>query len=486
MIFYVGVLGLCAGIVIASFTSFSYSFAIAFFILALLSFAFFVRAPRRAYAAAAIFFLITSLGGLRMESAKLELGELSQYIGEQVVLEGVVDAIPDMRDTNQRFPLVLENGEKVSVSTDLYKTIRYGDLLRVSGMLKHPEPFETNTGRIFDYASYLAKDGIGYTMNFAQIDIVDRDKGSPVIATLFSLNGLFQRALGTVLSEPHASLGGGITIGAKESLGEEILEDFRAVGLIHIVVLSGYNVMIVAEWIMRSVSFLPLSYSLGIGGLAIALFALLTGAGATVVRASIMALLALIARATGRTYAITRALFIAGALMLLHNPYLLLFDPSFQLSFIASLGLIHGAPIIARFIPWVTERFMIREIVSATISTQIAVLPLMMYSFGNVSLIALPANLLVLPTVPFAMGATLLTALTSWIPFLGFVLSTPAYLLLSYTLWIVELFASLPFAQVLLPPISVWVMVIAYGLLFFLFTKLRSENAPRIPSNSSF
>lgn len=143
-------------------------------------------------------------------------------------------------------------------------------------------------------------------------------------------------------------------LGVKESLGEGLEEDFVDTGLVHIVVLSGYNVTIIAEAIIRTLSFVSVMAGIYIGGIAIAVFAIMTGAGATIIRASIMAILALIARATGRRYEITRALFIAGFLMILENPYILLYDISFQLSFLATVGLIYLSPVfenIFKFFP---------------------------------------------------------------------------------------------------------------------------------------
>ncbi|MEK7147475.1 MAG: ComEC/Rec2 family competence protein, partial [Patescibacteria group bacterium] len=103
------------------------------------------------------------------------------------------------------------------------------------------------------------------------------------------------------------------------------LEKFRTVGVIHIVVLSGYNITIVAEFIMRLLAFLPRAARLAGGALAIILFAVMTGGSATIVRASLMAILVVVARATGRIYGITRALLLAGFLMVLHNPKILVF-----------------------------------------------------------------------------------------------------------------------------------------------------------------
>ena len=131
----------------------------------------------------------------------------------------------------------------------------------------------------------------------------------------------------------------------KRALGKDLEEVFRTVGIIHIVVLSGYNIMIVADAIMRVLAlfFFPRTrLIIGVG--TIALFAILVGLSATVVRASMMAALVLIARGTGRQYAVLRALAFAGTVMLLINPYLLVYDPVFQLSFLATLGLILLSP----------------------------------------------------------------------------------------------------------------------------------------------
>src|SRR5690606_20159485 len=111
-------------------------------------------------------------------------------------------------------------------------------------------------------------------------------------------------------------------------------------GIIHIVVLSGYNIIIIAEVIQRALRFLPSRVRLIVSASSIALFVVLVGASATVVRASIMAVTALVARSTGREALGLQMLFFAGIVMLISNPSLLLYDPSFQLSFIATLGLI--------------------------------------------------------------------------------------------------------------------------------------------------
>jgi competence protein ComEC len=136
----------------------------------------------------------------------------------------------------------------------------------------------------------------------------------------------------------------GILIGAKENLSEKMLEDFRKTGVIHIVVLSGFNLSILAEFIIILLSVFGRKISAIFGSISIILFAIMTGASATIVRASLMALLIILAKSFGRQTEALKLLFVAGFLMLVNNPMLLLYDPSFQLSFLATLGLIILAP----------------------------------------------------------------------------------------------------------------------------------------------
>jgi len=94
----------------------------------------------------------------------------------------------------------------------------------------------------------------------------------------------------------------------------------------------------------------------------------MTGASATVVRAALMAFLVLIARATGYHSEITRALFVAALLMIFHNPMILLYDPSFQLSFLATLGLIMLVPWIETKLSWIPKtKFDFRGLAAASL-----------------------------------------------------------------------------------------------------------------------
>ncbi|MBI4114574.1 MAG: ComEC/Rec2 family competence protein [Candidatus Niyogibacteria bacterium] len=275
------------------------------------------------------------------------------------------------------------------------------------------------------------------------------------------------KSIGDILPEPHASFLGGLTVGARRSMPQDLLDDFRKVGVIHIVVLSGYNVTIIARALAGFLGlFLPWMASIFAGIIGIILFTILTGAAAPVVRASIMAIFIYTAHATGKVNRVIIALLIAGTFMLIQNPKILRFDPSFQLSFVATLGLIYLAPYFERKLQWLPKRFNIREAATATISAQIAVTPLILSMMGTFSVVALPVNMLVLLSVPYAMFFGFIAGVLGWIShIIAFPFTWIAYLLLEYELRIVDIFSSLPFAQISIPYFPAAGAIILYMLI---------------------
>ena len=432
-------------------------------------------------------FVSSGLGMIRFDITELNQGSeiLDRLIGTESVSEGIVIDEPDRRENNTNYTIRLTNiiGEKVDAKVRViapsYPRFSYGDKVLINGELQKPEGFTTDNNKYFDYAAYLSKDDIYYQMIFPELEFISSGHGNIIKRYLFSFKGAFLSQVQKTIPDPQVSLLGGLVVGAKQSLGEKLQQDFRTTGIIHIVVLSGYNVTIVADFIMRVFSSLPKVMSMSLGAGAIVFFALMTGASATIVRASIMALLVIFARATGRTYDMTRALFIAGFFMVLHNPKILLFDVSFQLSFLATLGLILLAPLLERFVPFIPSRFQLRYFATATVATQIFVLPLLLFKVGELSLVALPVNLLVLITVPATM---LFGFLSGVLGFVSTLLALPfsyiSYFLLSYQLKVVEIFAQLPFASVHIehfPLVFMLLFYVFYGFMLFKVYKKRDD-----------
>ncbi len=481
------------------------------FFALLLALIFFVASfltTRRAYTLGALFCMCLVLGGLRAGLAESPLP--STFLADlkhRVTYEALVVGDPDLRDTNQRVALLVTKGDaKVKMLAVASRTseVKVGDTVNVSGTLSVPESFADDNGRIFRYDKYLERDGIRFMLNFAYLRVVQTAPRYSIPAVLARIKHSFLDGLQASLPEPYASLAGGVVIGGKSGLGNELKDAFTRSGLVHIVVLSGHNVMIVASWAIAFFIFffaraetifrvrIPRGASIVAGALALILFVGIAGFSATAIRAALMALIALYARATGRTYAAGRALLVVIFLMLLWNPLYLVFDPGFGLSVVATAGLIWLAPIIDTFLPM--RNAFLKNILATALAAQVAVLPLLLYFTGNLSLVAIPANIVAALVVPFAMafsylagfggilfGSTALTAGGSSTAFLAIILGMPAYGAATALIELARASAALPFAAVMLPPFPFWLVLLAYtALIYFVASSYRFSTTDQL------
>jgi competence protein ComEC len=415
--------------------------------------------------------------------------DLNTQVGQEITLEGMVVREPDMRERTTR--LTVATGDTLLlVSTDRYGDIEYGDTIRVTGKLELPVSFTTDLGRTFDYPGYLRARGITHTMSFVIPDVITPAPPS-VTGSLFTLKHNFMQALETVISEPQVGLGEGLLLGVKQSLGDELEQAFRTSGLVHIIVLSGYNIMLIVSFVLYVLSFfLGMRARMVVGLLAIVAFAVMVGLGATVLRASIMAAIFLLVSVTSRRYLVLRSLFLAGALMLLVNPYLLLYDIGFQLSFMATWGLVLVAPQFEQLFDRVGTVYGLRSFLVATLATQIAVLPLLVYHIGAVSLVAIVANVVVLPMVPVAMLLTFITGVvTLLVPALALPFAFLAYYALSYIMVLATWFASWPGASVAIPPVPWYIVPVLYlaiaGGVYYFWRRSAAKPTLALPARTT-
>ncbi len=483
--------GFLTGVFCASIFPLGYTFALLSLLFGLFCglYIFVDRQKKYALIVIAVACVSFAVGIVRMHSAS-RVGDphVAEMVGESVILEGIVSAEPDVRENNVRLTVDVSSliyqvattsvDARVLVTAPLHTEARYGDIVRAKGELGLPEAFDTTEGRRFDYPHYLAKDDILYTLSFAQIERVGSNTGNPIKAGAITVKQAFLRGLGAALPEPQAGLAGGITVGDKRSLGEDLAKDFRDSSLIHMVVLSGYNITVVINAVIFFVGKLGATAQFSAAGFVVVFFALISGGAATAVRAGAMALIAIFARVTHRVALAERMLGVVCTLMVLWNPWTLVYDPSFQLSALATLGLVLFTPIFAAWLAWVTAKRGMREILASTLATQLMVLPLLLYQSGTLSLVALPANLLALIAVPYAMFASFVAALGGLVvgP-LAPLVAAPAYALLWYEISVAQLFASLPFAAITVPAFSGGWVVLAYAAIFAWYRLVKKETA---------
>lgn len=410
---------------------------------------------QKIYLWAMVFVVVFIFGIVRADYSVISKSQFQNLSKNYVFVEGVVFAEPKISDKGMKMQVevskigssTLSHLEKILVGYEGYDSFVYGDKLKIGGALELPQAFENDGGRTFDYPNYLKKDGIFFVIQKAKIEKIGEGSGNFLINLLFKFKKNFVSKMGEVMSIGDTALMSGILLGSQDTISQKVKDDFRNSGLMHIMVLSGYNITVVGEAVSRTANiWLSKFVSLGFGGFAIILFALLSGGGASTIRSTIMALIAILGKILGREYDALRALFLVGFLMIAWNPYTLIYDPSFHLSFLATLGMILLSKRIEVKLVWI--RFVaLREIIATTLAVQIFVTPYFLWSMGSVSVISLISNIFVLPAVPLTMFFGFITGLlgfvSTWFSFIpGFI----SHILLLYIIKGASFFASLPFA----------------------------------------
>ncbi|TSC90843.1 MAG: Uncharacterized protein G01um10142_215 [Parcubacteria group bacterium Gr01-1014_2] len=419
------------------------------------------------FKAAFIAFLILafSAGVLRFDISESKTEILTNFndINSDVQLLGYIASEPQRLIDKQRLLLqikeirasdyVIFTDEKVLITTNLYPEFGYGDLFLIEGKLQSPKNFDD-----FDYINYLAKDGIFSLAYYPKISKVSRDDFSrpkeiailenlkiSLFKNIFKVKKVFEESVERVIAEPNAALVNGILLGSRQNIPQDLREAFNKTGTTHILAISGYNITIIGLYISFLLTFfMRRQKAFWLTVLGIILFTILTGASASVVRAAIMGILVLVAYREGRFYSMTNSIIFAGALMIALNPKILRFDVGFQLSFLATLGLIYLSPLVRDKLERVPNLLNFKENFIATVSAQIMVLPIILYNFGRFSILSLPANVLILPAVPLTMFFGFIAGILGliWSQF-GQVVGLVAWFLAEYEILIVKLFSSI-------------------------------------------
>lgn len=341
--------------------------------------------------------------------------------GEQVSFNSRVLSEPNVYKSYQSFWLELPNTDRVFVKTVIYPEYYFQDSISTIGILKF---------------KLLNNKTIILSMDYPKIEAVNPPAGGLAVVKPIrqKIINVFDKALPKDLS----GLMLGIVFGIKQNLSKDFLDNLKTAGVMHVIAASGMNVTITAGFIFYLFSsFFKRQIAVFLSMIGILFYAFLAGFEASIVRASIMGIIAFSSQILGKQQYGFYALLLTGFIMLVFQPEFL-FDIGFQLSFAATLGILFIPKLFSKFQNAFSEDFL------TTISAQIATLPILLGSFGTYSLWSVVCNTLVLWTVPFLMILGGIAALISFIfePIAGIFLYLCLPLLL-YFVKIVGFFGSL-------------------------------------------
>ncbi len=368
-------------------------------------------------------------------------GEYRDVAGEVVrVQSGVTDQITVRSiQIDEQF-----YSDRALIFSQHIEAPRVGDRIVFACELADPEPFEG-----FRYDRYLAAKGVYKTCFVRELSIESTNTVSPLMV-VDRARGFASEAIARTFSPPQSTLLAGLLLGEK-TFSDEWEDRFARTGTSHIVAASGYNIALVV--------FLLFGFLTSVGVrrqrafwvliLGIIFYIGIAGGEAAVVRAGVMGACLLVARQIGRRSTSTNVLLLTVAVMLAVNPFLLRDDIGFQLSVLATTGLLFFVPILEPRFSFLPKDFGIREGFVATLAATFFTLPVTISGFGTISFVAPLANLLVLPFLPYAMlFGSMAVGLSFLLDPLGVLFLAPGWLFLNVILWVIRFFSALPFAVI--------------------------------------
>jgi competence protein ComEC len=430
---------------------------------------------RKVKTAAIIFFIAVALADIFGGEPEFKLSEVGFYkdLPQQLIIEGAVCSEPEFKPDKIRAVVDASSLQvggrkfgvsgKVLVNLPRYPEVKYGNQLKISGKFIDEDASEG----LQSYAQYLEKDGIFAMFKSSSVSIIGTDSCDTAWKIIYMVKSFIDDRIKQYFTEPVASIVSGLLLGLRQNIARNILDDFSRTGLTHILAISGYNITMVISIFAAFLGACGRKTRFWGTAVGIFVFVVLTGMSASVIRAAIMGSLTVLAKFCGRKSTGMQALLLSGVIMVALKPGMLLYDMSFQLSYLATLGLLIYVPLFEEKITAFKKLpKILRETLVVTLAAQVLTTPLILFRFGRFSLISPIANVIFLPLIPFIMLFAFMALVCGFpFPFLVPVFAAITWILTILLLLGVAFFSDLPLASVVMPPLPLWGMVIFYLLI---------------------
>lgn len=419
----------------------------------------FVFWRRRVYLMPVLLIAGVAMGLWRGSITQRELDVYKPMYGKSIEVTGHVKDDVDIGPSGQlviRLDSIVINNQKLSgavwISATTKSEIKRGDIVSVSGNL------------LAGFGNFA---GVMYRAKITNVTQPVPGDIARVVRDWF-VGGIRQG-----LNEPEASLGIGYLVGQRRALPLDLVVALQVVGLTHVVVASGYNLTILVRLARRLFEKVSKYLSALASSIMIFAFIMVTGLSPSMSRAGLVAGLSLAAWYYGRKFHPIILLLVAIGVTVMINPSYAWGDLGWQLSFTAFAGVMILAPLLQRYFFGEKKPGFIRQILGETISAQICTAPILVVAFGQLSNVAIIANLLVLPLVPLAMLLTFIAGIGGLaMPSLAMIIGAPAQWLLDYMVYATQFLADIPWAmsKVTVGPIMAILCYVAiFGVCLYLW-----------------
>ncbi len=302
---------------------------------------------------------------------------------------------------------------------------------------------------------------------------------SGVYWTLVRFRQVFLERLEGLLHYNVAALLGGVLVGDTSLLTVEVKDSFRVSGLSHVMAISGANMTLLMQCVFSLLRFLPKRLKLLVTALVLVGFTMFVGASAAVVRAGIMTMINLCALALEQFYVAMRALYVVVLVVFFYSPYIVIYDIGFQLSCVATLGMIvcsRPLSLLLSRVPW----NIVKETLSTTVAATIMTLPITLFYFHTWYPLGVVVNFLLVPlfTVVTFLGYGILFC--SYVPFLGVIFTSLVDRALLWLLAVIQWGGDLSSMVVISSAWDLTLVLSYYAFLAFVYDKL-SRSLEKLP-----
>jgi competence protein ComEC len=333
-----------------------------------------------------------------------------------------------------------------------------GEQVAITGVLYKPKA-ASNPGS-FDFQKFLGQQGAFAGLIGKQINILEEeDKWG-----WWKIGEQIVRSHVRWLGIPEGPLVSAMVLGSKAvDLPYDIRDLFVQAGLAHALAASGFQTSLILGVVLGLTKRTKRVTQFLLGSFALILFLSLTGFQAAVLRAVIMGFAALIALVLKRKVMQLGSLLLAATLLLLFNP-LWIWDLGFQLSFLATLGLIVTVPPLTQRLDWLPPA--IASLIAVPLAATIWTLPVQLHTFGVVPTYSILLNIISTPFISIISIGGIISAIPALIlPDAGGVFATILHYPTDWLIKLVEFFRNLPGNSVAVGTISIWQLLAIYALI---------------------
>lgn len=349
-----------------------------------------------------LWIIISNTNIEKINKNKLFLKNFNNKIKFEVQIEN----ISKINDSNIVYIVRVKKINKIVLNANIFAEIYINwnhkidnwEIIKFESKISYFEKFNW-----FNYEKFNLSKNIYFKTFVYNYETIWKNEINIMYKKIYKLREKLIQTINNMYTKNEATFLSWILLWARENLPKELKENFNNSWLTHLIAVSWFNITIIIIFFSYIIKFLPASLKILIMTLLILLFTILVWAWASVIRASIMGVIWFLVISYWRKWDTIIILLFTLCVMITYSPLSLNYDISLQLSFLAVLWIIYFQKTIENIFYFLPNIFEIKTAFSLTLSALILTLPVMLFNFWQVSIIAPISNILVIWTIPLSM-----------------------------------------------------------------------------------